>query len=168
MKILMRFFPLMHGLMAVLFACASIMLVVISARIGFTAVSNGWDAGAAQSVIEAIGLLAAAVVALQVAETIAEEEVIRGADISAPTRVRRYLSRFFVVIIVALAVEGLVATFKALHEDSAHLIYASALLCSTALLLSGWGLFVFLNRAAEELEPDAMADAKAEDRAVTT
>jgi len=58
------------------------------------------------------------VVALQISETITEEEVIRDADISAPTRVRRFLSRFFVVVIVALAIEGLVATFKAIHEDS--------------------------------------------------
>ena len=44
-----------------------------------------------------------AVVALQIAETIIEEEVIRDAEISAPTRVRRFLSRFLVVIVVALA-----------------------------------------------------------------
>ena len=56
---------------------------------------------AAQQVIEAIGLLAAAVVALQIAQTIAEEEVVRSAHVSAPTRVRRFLSRFMVVVVVA-------------------------------------------------------------------
>ena len=52
---------------------------------------------------EALGLLTVAVVALQIAETIIEEEVIRNAEISAPTRFRRFLSRFLVVIVVALA-----------------------------------------------------------------
>ena len=103
-----------------------------------------------------MGLLAAAVVALQIAETITEEEVIREADISAPTRVRRFLSRFFVVVVVALAIEGLVATFKAIHEDLAQLAYAAAIVLATAVLLAAWGLFVHLNRSAEELEPEAM------------
>jgi hypothetical protein len=60
--------------------------------------------GAAQQVIEAIGYLAAAVVALQISQTIAEDEVIRGAHVSGPTRVRRFLSRFLVVLVVALAI----------------------------------------------------------------
>jgi hypothetical protein len=113
--------------------------------------------------VEAVGLLAAAVVALQIAETIFEEEVVRDADISAPTRVRRFLSRFFVVIVVALAIEGLVATFKALHEDPAQLPYAAGIVVSAGVLLAAWGVFVHLNRSAEELEPEAMADAKRED-----
>lgn len=162
----MRLFTVVHGLIAVLFACAALMLTAIAAHTGWTAVNNGWDAAAAQAIIEAVGLLAAAVVALQIAETIAEEEVIRDADISAPTRVRRFLSRFFVVVVVALAIEGLVATFKALHEDPSQLPFAAALLAATALLLAAWGLFVHLNRSAEELEPEAMADAKREDTKV--
>ena len=102
--------------------------------------------------------------ALQIAETIFEEEVVRDANISAPTRVRRFLSRFFVVVIVALAIEGLVATFKAVHEDAVQLLYAGALLSAVGILLAAWGLFVHLNRSAEELEPEAMAEAKREDR----
>ncbi len=68
------------------------------------------------------------------------------------------------VIIVALAIEGLVATFKALHEDPAHLPYAASILFSVGLLLAGWGVFVRFNRYAEELEPEAMEAAKREDR----
>ena len=166
MKFFMRLFPIIHALTAILFACAALMLIAIAARMGWTAVAGKWDQAAAQSIIEVVGLLAAAVVALQIAETITEEEVIRDADISAPTRVRRFLSRFFVVVVVALAIEGLVATFKALHEDPSQLSYAAGLLASTALLLAAWGLFVYLNRSAEELEPEAMADAKREDKKV--
>jgi hypothetical protein len=122
------------------------------------------DRSAAQGVIEAVGLLAAAVVALQIAQTIMEEEVIRDAQISAPTRVRRFLSRFLVVVVVALAIEGLVATFKAIHEDMTELAYAAGLLISVGVVLAGWGVFVRLNRYAEELEPEGMEAAKREDR----
>jgi hypothetical protein len=164
MKALTGLFRFVHALLAALFSCAALMLILIASRLGWQAFIGGLNAPAAQGIIEAVGLLAAAVVALQIAETIVEEEVVRDADISAPTRVRRFLSRFFVVVIVALAIEGLVATFKALHEDPAQLPYAASLLAAVALLLAAWGVFIFFNRYAEELEPEAMADAKREDK----
>jgi hypothetical protein len=166
MKVLLRAFAAVHALMAALFAAAALVLVAIAARVAWDACADGLGQAAAQGVIEAVGLLAAAVVALQIAQTIAEEEVVREAHISAPTRVRRFLSRFFVVLLVALAIEGLVATFKALHEEIASLLYASSLLLATAGLLAAWGVFVRFNREAEELEPEAMAEAKREDRKV--
>jgi len=164
MKVILRAFSTVHALMALLFACAALLLIVIAARIGWTGFTAGLDQTAAQGIIEAVGLLAAAVVALQIAQTITEEEVIRDAHISGPTRVRRFLSRFLVVVVVALAIEGLVATFRALHEDPAQLPYAASILLSVGLLLAGWGAFVRLNRYAEDLEPEAMEAAKREDR----
>jgi hypothetical protein len=159
----MQVFRIVHVVMAFLFGCAALMLIAIAARTGWIAFISGLDGAAAQAIIEAVGLLAAAVVALQIAETIFEEEVIRDADVSAPTRVRRFLSRFYVVVLVALGIEGLVATFKALHENPAQLAYAASLLAAVGLLLAAWGVFVHLNRSAEELEPEAMAEAKRED-----
>jgi hypothetical protein len=164
MKAILRAFSTVHALMALLFACAALLLIVIAARIGWSVFAAGLDQAAAQKIIEAVGLLAAAVVALQIAQTITEEEVIRDVHISGPTRVRRFLSRFLVVVVVALAIEGLVATFRALHEDPAQLPYAASILLSVGLLLAGWGAFVRLNRYAEDLEPEAMAAAKREDR----
>lgn len=164
MKLVLAGFAVVQGLMAVLFACAALALTIAAAQVGWEAVLAGLGKEGAQDMIEAIGLLAAAVVALQIAQTIAEEEVIREVHVSAPTRVRRFLSRFLVVLIVALTIEGLVATFKALHEDLATLVYAAALLAATALLLAAWGAFIYWNRAAEELEPEAMEEAKEEDK----
>jgi hypothetical protein len=163
-KLVLAGFALIQGLMAALFGCAALALTFAAARTGWEAVAAGLDLEAAQQIIEAIGLLAAAVVALQIAQTIAEEEVIRSVHVSAPTRVRRFLSRFLVVLIVALAIEGLVAAFKALHEDIALLAHAAVLLAGTALLLAAWGAFIWFNRAAEELEPEQMEEAKREDQ----
>ena len=163
MKLLSGLYSTIHAFMALLFACAALALIAISTRAGWLAIRGGFDRAAAEAIIEAVGLLAAAVVALQISQTIAEEEVIRDAHISAPTRVRRFLSRFMVVIVVAVAVEGLVAIFRA-HDDPAQLVYAAGVLCAVGVLLVGWGVFVRLNRYAEELEPEAMAEAKQEDR----
>ena len=164
MTILVRLFRLIHGFMALLFAVAALLLIAIAAKTGGEAILSELSLASAQQIIEAVGLLAAAVVALQISETITEEEVVRDADISAPTRVRRFLSRFFVVVIVALAIEGLVATFKAIHEDITHLTYAASLIIAVGVLLAAWGIFIKLNRYAEELEPEAMAEAKLEDK----
>lgn len=164
MHFLGRFFAAIHAVIALLFTGAAIALILTSLGVASSALQAGFDQDTAQEVIEALGLLAAAVVALQFAQTIAEEEIVRSADISAPTRVRRFTSRFLVVVVVALAIEGLVATFKAIREDLSQLTYAAALVAATGVLLASWGVFIRLNRAAEELEPEAMEKAKREDR----
>jgi hypothetical protein len=162
MKRLLDLYSWIHAAIAALFGMTALMLIVIAARVAWSAFTSELDAAAAEIVIEAMGLLAAAVVALQISQTIAEEEVIRYAQISAPTRVRRFLSRFMVVIVVAVAVEALVATFKA-REHPELLLYAAATLTAVGIVLAAWGLFVRLNRYAEELEPEAMEEAKRED-----
>jgi len=161
--VLLRGFSVVHAALALLFTLMALMLLAIAAKEMWAALHADWDDQAAQLVIEAMGVLAAAVVALQIAQTVTEEEVIRTAHISAPTRVRRFLSRFMVVIVVALAIEALVATFRAAHSDSTLLLHAAAMVLAVGALLTGWGLFIRLNRAAEELEPEAMQEAKRED-----
>lgn len=163
MKIFIRIFAVIHACMATLFAVAALLLMVIAAKSAWFAVADGLDGEAGQQIIEAIGLLAAAVVALQIAQTIAEEEVARDAHISGPTRIRRFLSRFLVVVVVAICIEALVATFRAAHEEPIHLVFAACLLIGAAALLAAWGIFIRLNVHAEELEPEAMAAAKSED-----
>jgi heme/copper-type cytochrome/quinol oxidase subunit 2 len=162
LKFLIRFFSTAHALIAVLFVAMAVFFLVMAARAGWDAIGDDPLESSTQA-IEAVGLLAIAVVSLQIAQTITEEEVIRDAHISAPTRVRRYLSRFLVVVVVALAVEGLVGTFKFLHEDPELLPEAASILIAAAALLAAWGVFVRFNRAAEELEPEAMEEAKKED-----
>lgn len=164
MKIVLRAFSMIHAVMALLFALASLLLMAIAARTGWAAVAGGIDQGAALGLIEATGLMAVAVVALQIAQTITEEEVVREAHVSGPTRVRRFLSRFLVVVVVALAIEGLIGVFKALRENPEHLSGAALLLVAVGVLLAGWGIFIRLNTAAEALEPEAMEQAKREDR----
>jgi hypothetical protein len=164
MKLLLTTFSAAHAVIAAMFAAASLTLVAVAAVFGWNAMTAGFTRDSAQQVIEALGLLAAAVVALQIAQTIVEEEVIRFAHVSGPTRVRRFLSRFLVVIVVALGIESLVATFRAASEDPSHLRDAAAMVFALGALLAGWGVFIRMNRAAEELEPEAMQEAKREDR----
>lgn len=164
MKLLLHAFAVIHSLTALLFAIAALLLIVTAVNVTWHALQKGLGQASAQLVIEAMGLLAAAVVALQIAQTIVEEEVERGVHVSGPTRVRRFLSRFFVVVTVALAIEALVATFKAVHENPGHLVFAAALLAGTGVLIAAWAAFVHLNRSAEELEPESLREVKREDQ----
>ena len=94
------------------------------------------------------------------------EEVLRESQMSAPTRVRRFLSRFMVVVVVALSIETLVVVFQVTHEDLTQLQHAAVIGIAAAALLAAWGLFVQLNKSAETLEPEAMEQAKREDEKV--
>lgn len=118
------------------------------------------------ALLEGVGLLTIAVAALELGQTILEEEVLREAHMSAPTRVRRFLSRSMVVVIVSLAIESLVGVFHFLHGDPARLPQAAAVGVTAAVLMAAWGVFIKLNKSAEEIEPEAMEQAKSEDEKV--
>jgi hypothetical protein len=120
--------------------------------------------GRFNAVLEAIGLLTMAVAALELGQTVLEEEVLRRAHVSAPTRARRFLSRFLIVVVVALSVETLVAVFQYADDAPEQLSEAAWIGMAAAMLLAAWGAFVWLNRSAEELEPEAMEHVKREDR----
>ena len=117
-------------------------------------------------VLRGVGYLTIAVASLELGQTVLEEEVLRSTHVSGPTRARRFLSRFLVVVVVALSVESLIAVFHFAQDAPEHLPDAAAIAVSAAALLAAWGVFVRLNRAAEELEPEGMAAAKQEDREV--
>ena len=161
---IMRLFALIYSAIAFFFAAAAVVLVVRAVMTLWHAVTR-FPTQVSQ-VIEGIGILAIALVALEIAQTVMEEEVVRRSQVSAPTRVRRYLSRFLVVVVVALSIKYLVAVVRFLEGDP-HLLWdASSIGMATAALLAAWGLFIRLNRAAEDVEPEAMEDAKREDKNV--
>lgn len=169
MNHLHKLFIAAHLLVIALFFVCALALVVLAGSELWHALApgNGLDVRARFDVVlECIGILTIALVALELAQTVFEEEVQRDVKVSGPTRVRRFLSRFLVVIVVALSIETLVAVFQLMHEDPAKLPYAAAIGASAALLLVAWAVFVRLNRSAEELEPEAMEDAKREDSKV--
>ena len=166
MKIILPVFRVAYAIVAGLFALSALVLVGFAALELWSAVIafDGTSVSArAASAIESIGLIAVALVALEMAQTVVEEEVVRRVHVSAPTRVRRYLSRFLVVVVIALGIESLVAVVQALHDRPETLSSAAAVAVAAGALLAAWGLFVRLNRAVEELEPEGISEARAED-----
>jgi hypothetical protein len=164
MKALLSLFTVGYAAIALLFAMAALLLM------GFAVLElmGALSAGVAlpdrvATAIDSIGMLAVALVALEMSQTVVEEEVVRRVHVSAPTRVRRYLSRFLVVVVVALSIESIVAVVQALHERPETIPHAASIAVAAAVLLAAWGVFVRQNRAVEELEPEGIEEARDED-----
>lgn len=169
MKILLKLFPLGHLAVSILFVVSGFALIAFAGYELFEAIYPPGDLGVPQrtdGVLNSIAILTIAVAALELGQTIFEEEIQREAHMSAPSRVRRFLSRFLVVLVVALSIETLVAAFRFSRDDPSNLPYAAAIGLTAAALLAAWGVFVRLNVGAERLEPEALAAAKEEDTKV--
>ncbi|MDQ2964041.1 MAG: hypothetical protein M3R31_12945 [Pseudomonadota bacterium] len=168
MKYFHRIFPAGHLVISALFVASALGLLVFAGYelwqvVAPTEMSVSDRLG---NVLDAIALLTIAVASLQLGQTILEEEVLREAQMSAPTRVRRFLSRFMVVLVVALSIEALVAVFHYSREDPSLLPYAASIGIMAAALLAAWAVFIRLNISAEQLEPEAMRETKKEDAKV--
>lgn len=166
MKFWLKVFPLGHFIISLLFVICALALTLLASLQLWQSIQLGGSTSLTQrlnGVLESIALLTVAVAALELGQTILEEEVQREAHMSAPTRVRRFLSRFMVVLVVSLSIETLVIVFRVSHDAPEQLPYAASVGLVAGVLLAAWGVFIRCNCSAEELEPEAMAQVKRED-----
>ena len=165
MKFVIPLLTVVYAAIALVFGVGSLCLLGLAAMQLWQAVAPGSEAVAVRAAlaIESIGLITVSLMALEMAQTVIEEEVVRRVHVSAPTRVRRYLSRFLVVVVVALSIESLVGVVEALHGDPSDLPRAASVAVGAAALLAAWGVFIRLNKSVEELEPEGIREAQRED-----
>jgi hypothetical protein len=97
-------------------------------------------------ILDCIAMLTIAMAAMELAQTIVEEEFEHATGLGAAARARRVLSRFLVVVIVSLAIESLVAISKLMHDDPAKISDASFIAFAAAALLVAWGIFIRLSQ----------------------
>jgi uncharacterized membrane protein YqjE len=168
MRLIRIVFTSGYSAIVFLFTCCGLFLIGLAALELWRGVFTLGDATLKDRfdiVLESIGYLTIAVAALELGQTVLEEEVLRSTHVSGPTRARRFLSRFLIVVVVALSVESLIAVFQ-LTKTPEFLPQAASIALAAALLLAAWGVFVKLNRSAEEIEPEAMAETKKEDKEI--
>jgi uncharacterized membrane protein YqjE len=169
LRVIRGAFQFGYGSIVLLFLCAGAALIFFSVHELWKGVDPTSSVSVPErlnAILESVGLITIAVVALELGQTVLEEEMQRQAHIAAPTRVRRFLSRFMVVVVVALAIESLVAVFQLVHRDAARLPQAASVAIAAAILLASWGVFIKLNTSAEALEPEAMEKTKQEDEQI--
>ncbi|HEX9173462.1 MAG TPA: hypothetical protein VF861_12445 [Telluria sp.] len=171
MKLIQKLFTIGYMLIVALFFVCGAALITMAGTEIWTAINPSDDEpiqARFKLLLECIGLLTIAVAALELGQTVLEEEVQRSVNISAPTRVRRFLSRFMIVVVVSLSIECLVAVFQFVHGSPQLLPHAASIGVAAAILLAAWGLFVRNNVEAERLEPHAMREVQAEDKTIET
>lgn len=171
MKFLQKIGALGYIIVSLLFFVCGFALIVLAAIEIWTALGPS-DEKSVQDrfklILECVGLLTIAVASLELGQTVLEEEVQRTVHVSAPTRVRRFLSRFLIVVVVSLGVECLIGVFQFLHTQPELLPHVASIGVAAAVLLISWGMFIKANVEAEKLEPEAMREAKNEDKDVET
>ena len=157
----------MTYLTRVVFAFASLLLLLAAmALIGFgvkdaLAGIGSPDKSGADAVLDVLGYVIVAIAVFDVAKYIFEDEVRRGNERRSAAEARRSLTKFLSTIVIALFLEALVVVFKTAREDVAQLLYPTALLIASVLVLVGLGVFQRLSATVEEKVGD---DDEAEER----
>lgn len=149
------------------FAFASLLLLLAAmALIGFGVKDalqgiGSPDKSGADAVLDVLGYVIVAIAVFDVAKYIFEDEVRRGNERRSAAEARRSLTKFLSTIVIALFLEALVVVFKTAREDVAQLLYPTALLIASVLVLVGLGVFQRLSATVEEKVGD---DDEAEER----
>ena len=147
-----RFFAIGFAVVVILFAGCAVALIVFSGIDLWRAVQPAEALTLTKRfdlILDCIAMLTIAMAAMELAQTIVEEEFEHTSKLSAAARARRVLSRFLVVVIVSLAIESLVAIFKLMHEDPSKISDGAFIAFAAAALLVGWGVFIKLSQQGQ-------------------
>ncbi|MEY6434184.1 hypothetical protein ABC977_17440 [Thioalkalicoccus limnaeus] len=144
-----------HLFSRVIYALASIALTLISIAMIVVAGLDVWDSARAgepltHSMLDGIGLVVVSLAVLDVAKYLMEEEVLRDRELRSATEARKTLTKFLVIIIIALTLEALVFVFKAGSEDLTLLIYPAALLAMISLMVVALAFYMRISSKTEK------------------
>lgn len=144
----------------VLYSLVSLALISIAlSMIGYA----GWEVwvavrdstGIIKHMLDAIGLLVVSIAVFDVAKYLIEEEVLRDRELRSLREARETLTKFMVIISVAVSLEALVFIFSAGKEDVNDLLYPTLLLISVAILIVCLGLYQRLSLETEAQKNDS-------------
>lgn len=105
--------------------------------------------------LDAVGLIVIAIAVFDVSKYLLEEEVLRNRELRSASEARRTLTKFLVIITIAVSLEALVFIFGAGKEDMQTLLYPTILLAVSVLLVVGLGLYQRLSVDQEQSADNA-------------
>lgn len=141
-----------------LYAFASLALTCISLALIAVAVLDVWRAfhggePLKPSMLDGIGLVVVSLAVFDVAKYLMEEEVLRNRELRSTSEARETLTKFLVIIVIAVTLEGLVLILGAADDHLSLLVYPSLLLATAAGLVAALALYLRLSSSAEQRLP---------------
>lgn len=102
-----------------------------------------------KKLLDAIGLIVISMAVFDVAKYFLEEEVLRDRELRSAREARETLTKFLVIITIAVSLEALVFIFGAGKEKVSLLLFPTLLLVAVVLLIIGLGLYQRLSLITE-------------------
>lgn len=137
-------FPDQIGL--VMFAMISLFLGLISFAMIVSALVNihtsmGDKTLFTKALLDAVGLIVIGMAVFDVSKFLLEEEVIKSHEEITPATQKTTLSKFLIIIAIAVSLESLVFIFNAGKQDITLLLYPAILLIAVSLLVISLALY---------------------------
>lgn len=126
----------------------SLAMITVSVWEVWTAI--GTNTGVVKAMLDAIGLIVVAIAVFDVSKYLIEEEVLRNRELRSAREARETLTKFLVIISIAVSLEALVFIIGAGKQNMAELIYPTLLMAVAVLLVVGLGLYQRLSLSAEQ------------------
>jgi len=104
------------------------------------------------ALLDAVGLIVIAMAVGDVGKSLYEEEVVRDRELASAIEARQSLTKFMVIICIAVAIEGVVHILRAANDELAALVPPVLLVLSAAILMMALGLYQKLSAPAEARE----------------
>lgn len=133
----------------------SLSLMLISLCMMGVAVHDVWQAFNDQTrlvvaLLDAVGFIVIAMAVFDVSKFLLEEEVFKNRELGSPQEASVTLTKFIVIITIAVSLEALVFIFDAARKDITLLIYPTFMLFAVVLLIVGLGVFQKLNQSTND------------------
>lgn len=100
-------------------------------------------------ILDFIGYLIISVAIYDVGRYLLEEELLRSRELRSPKEARQSLTKFMVIIVIAITLEALLNVIRAGATDIQMLLYPSLLFFVATTLLVALGLYQKLSVSAE-------------------
>ena len=105
--------------------------------------------------LDEVGLIVFSIAVIDVTKYLMIEEVVKGAE-RPPREARHAFTKFVIIIVTALSLEGLVLTIETAKTDLTMVIYPIFIFLTVTLLIVSLGVYQKLN-ASSEKERDGMS-----------
>ena len=91
--------------------------------------------------LDEVGLLVFSIAVIDVAKYLMVEEVFKGSENANPVKSRHALTKFVIIIVTALSLEGLVLTIETLKTDVTKIVYPVLLLIAAVIFMLGLAVY---------------------------